>query len=218
MGDPKKLKKKYATPAHPWNKAAIEAERELKAEYGLKNKKEILIANSFLKKYKGIAKRLIAAYTPQGEKEKKQMMDKLQKLGLLQTGAELDDVLSLELKDVLERRIQSVVFRKGLSRSTNQARQFITHRHITIDNKEINSPGYILSLEEESKLKFKDNSNLGSEDHPERINITQEVKEEVKETKEEGKEEVKEGKAVKKSNEEKTAKKEPVTKAQEEEA
>ena len=52
MGDPKKLKKNYWTQAHPWNKQAIETGKKLKQEYGLKNTKEILIASSFLKKYK----------------------------------------------------------------------------------------------------------------------------------------------------------------------
>src|SRR3989338_6419191 len=110
MGDPKKLKKKYSSPRHPWSKTAIEQERVLTQEYGLGRKKEIFLANSFLKKYKNIAKRLIADHTRQGEQERHQMITKLQRLGLLQTPARLDDVLSIELKDILERRLQSIVF------------------------------------------------------------------------------------------------------------
>ena len=80
MGDPKKLKKKYSTPAHPWIKTEIDRNNQLKKEYGLKSRREILIANSFLKKYKNIAKKLISAQTAQSEKEKNQMMEKLNKL------------------------------------------------------------------------------------------------------------------------------------------
>tara|TARA_Y100000310_G_scaffold190027_1_gene189998 strand:- start:673 stop:1356 length:684 start_codon:yes stop_codon:yes gene_type:complete len=170
MGDPKKLKKKYSTPIHPWNKTDIEENKVFKKEYGLKIRKELLLTESFLKKYKNIAKTLISDQSKQGEVEKKQMMDKLHRLGLLSTGAELDDVLSLELKDILERRLQSLVFRRGLAHTMTQARQFITHRHIAIGNKEITSPSYLVSLEEEAQLCFKTRSALANEDHPERVN------------------------------------------------
>lgn len=178
MGDPKKLKKKYQTPAHPWVKTEIEEGKKLRQEYGLKTRKDVLVASSFLKKYKNIAKRLIADTSKQGEKEKEQMILKLQKVGLLSAAARLDDVLSLTVKDILERRIQTLVFRKGLARTANQARQFITHRHILVGNKEITSPSKILTQEEESQLSFKQNSALSSEMHPERANIAKEVAEE----------------------------------------
>lgn len=192
MGDPKKLKKKYATPAHPWVKANIEEERKLTQEYGLKNKREILIANSFLKKYKDIAKKLIAVKTVQGEKEKDQVLNKLKNLGLLTTESSLDSILGLELRDVLNRRIQSVVLRSGLARSMKQSRQFITHRHITLGDKEITSPAYLLTLKEESELRFKEKSTLSSEDHPERG-----IMEKIAEIKEE-KKAIEEGKSVEK--------------------
>ena len=54
--------------------------------------------DSVLKKYKDLAKKLIAIKTVQGEKEKAQIMDKLQRMGLIQAGAELDNVLDLASK------------------------------------------------------------------------------------------------------------------------
>lgn len=179
MGDPKKLRKKYYTPAHPWNKVAIETERQFCKEYGLVKKKEIYIANSFLKKYKDIAKRLIADTTAQGAKEGQQVIEKLQRLGLVQAGAKLDHVLSLELKDILERRLQSLICRKGLARSMKQARQYITHRHITIGSKEITFPSYLASLQEEALIAFRERSPLKSEAHPERQPIAAIAKTEV---------------------------------------
>ncbi len=169
MGDPKKFRKKYSPPAHPWNSLVIEEGKALRREYGLNTSKEILIARSFLKKYKDIAKRLIADQTEQGQKERQQMLEKLQHFGLLSVGAEVDHVLSLTLKNILERRIQSVVFRKGLARTIKQARQFITHRHIQTGNREITSPGHIITLEEEAGLSFKEKSTLADAEHPERV-------------------------------------------------
>ncbi len=182
MGDPKKLKKKYNTPIHPWNKVAIEQERILTKEYGLTNKKEIHLATTFLKKYKEIAKKLIATKTAQAEKEKAQVIEKLQRYGFLQVGSQLDQILGLETKDVMERRLQSLLFRKGFARSMKQARQFVTHRHVIIGKKQITSPSYMLTLEEESSLTFKPTSHLASADHPERINLVQQKLHEEAET------------------------------------
>ena len=200
MGDPRKLRKKYETPNHPWNKTAIDEQKVLMREYGLGNKKELYLANSFVKKYRKIAKTLIVDTSNQGIKEKDQMMSKLQALGLLSSEAQIDDVLGLELKDILERRLQTLVFRKGLARSIKQARQFITHRHILVDGKEINAPGYFVLMKEEAQLLFKQNSALNSEDHPERriAKEQEEIKEEAERLKkdiEAKKEEAKEPKA-----------------------
>jgi small subunit ribosomal protein S4 len=170
MGDPKQLRKKYNTPRHPWIRATIESERVVVKEYGLVKKKEIHIANSFIKKYRDIAKRLIATRTlTQAQKEKAQILNKLQQLGLLPAGAELEQILGLGLKDVLARRLQSVVYRKGLARSMNQARQFITHRHVMVGDQEISSPSYLVSLAEESTISFKQQSALADAEHPERV-------------------------------------------------
>ncbi|MEK6901420.1 MAG: 30S ribosomal protein S4, partial [Nanoarchaeota archaeon] len=171
MGDIKKLKKKHAPLHHPWNKGEIEESQKLRKEYGLANHTEILIASSFLKQYKDLAKKLIASTSVQGEKEKDQMMAKLSRLSLLTTGATLDHVLSLQLKDILERRAQSLLFRKGLARSMKQSRQFILHRHVRFGVKEITSPGHLVTLEEESQFSFRDVSPLASEDHPERVSV-----------------------------------------------
>jgi small subunit ribosomal protein S4 len=223
MGDPKKLRKQYSTPAHPWNKGDIDRAKGIRKEYGLSIRKEVLIADSFLKKYKDIAKQLIANTSKQGELEKKQMMDKLSRLGLLSTAAELDQVLSLTIQDVLNRRIQSVVYKKGLARSMKQARQFIVHRHVTLDGKDITSPSYLLSVEEESKLRFKDKSSLFDENHPERVQAVPEEAEVKAETKEEKKpvkdKKVKEDKAEPAKKEEKKEEvkaEEPKTEAKEE--
>ena len=194
MGDPKKLKKKYSGPRHPWVKGTIDEERIIKREYGLRNKKELFKSDSFLKKYKDLAKKLIASNTEQSKKEEKQVLDKMQRLGLLSMGSKLDDILGLEVKNALNRRLQSVVFRKGLARSMKQARQFICHRHISIGDKEITAPSYFVSLEEENKLNFKSKSALADEEHPERVNPAAEIKEELEEVKKPAKAKVEEQK------------------------
>lgn len=185
MGDPKKTRKKYETPMHPWNKGRIEEEGVLIKEYGMKNKKEIYKMRSILKNFKDQVKNLIALKAAQAEKEKSQMLAKLTRLGLLkQQSGSLDPILDLTLRDILERRLQTQVYKKGLARSVDQARQFIIHGHIGVGDKKMTSPSYILTAEEEAALNFAPNSPLNSIDHPERF-----VKEEKEtERKEKGKE------------------------------
>lgn len=170
MGDPKKTRKKYETPMHPWNKGRIEEEGVLIKEYGMKNKKEIYKMRSILKNFKDQVKNLIALKTSQGEKERSQMLAKLNRLGLLKQQTDsLDPILDLTLRDILERRLQTQVYKKSLARSVDQARQFIIHGHINVGDKKVTSPSYILTVEEDAVLNFAPNSPLNNIDHPERF-------------------------------------------------
>ncbi|PIN81168.1 30S ribosomal protein S4 [Candidatus Woesearchaeota archaeon CG10_big_fil_rev_8_21_14_0_10_30_7] len=171
MGDIKRIRKKYSDPMHPWEKTRIEEEKQILLNYGLKNKTEIWRMNSVLKGFSDQAKKLIALQTNQAEKEKKQLLQKLYNLGLLSAEAGLNDVLTLTLQDILNRRLQTIVYKKGLAKSVRQARQFINHEHIIIENYAITSPAYLVSTSEELNVTFVQNSKLASSDHPERIQV-----------------------------------------------
>ncbi len=168
MGDPRKSRKKYKTPSHPWQKARLDEERIIVKEYGLKNKKELWKMESKLRKYKQRAKRYIADIANKDVEEKSLMLKKLRELGILQENGQLDDVLGLEVRSILERRLQTLVFKKKLAASIRQARQFICHRHIEVNGTKIVSPSYIVAKDEESTISFNNSSPLKSEEHPER--------------------------------------------------
>ena len=86
MGDPKKQRKKFSTPGHPWQKERIEEEKELQKQYGLRRKYEIWKMDSLLKKFLNRAKIVIGKKSSQSDLEKKQMLDRLFSLGLLKKG------------------------------------------------------------------------------------------------------------------------------------
>jgi len=50
-----------------------------------------------------------------------------------------DNLLSL-----LERRLDNVVYRMGIGSSRAEARQIVSHRHITVNGKPVNIPSYIV--------------------------------------------------------------------------
>ncbi len=156
MGDPKKQRKKFSTPGHPWQKERIEEEKELQKQYGLRRKYEIWKMDSLLKKFLNRAKIVIGKKSSQSDLEKKQMLDRLCSLGLLNKDSKVEDVLNLKLKDVLERRLQTLIVRKQMATSMLQARQFITHEHIVIGVRKITAPSYLVSVQEEPQIKLID--------------------------------------------------------------
>lgn len=171
MGDPKKQRKRYNTPMHPWQKSRIEEEAGLIKEYGLANHKELWKMKTFIKNSSDMAKKLIVARGDQAGIEKKQLISKLSKLGLLKADATTNEVLNLKPKDVLERRLQTVIVRKGLANSFRQARQLITHGHIAIDGQKQTSPSYLVEVSKENMIDFVLSSPFRSPDHPERNKI-----------------------------------------------
>lgn len=168
MGDPRRPRKQYSGPNHPWQKARLDDEREFVKEFGLRNKKEVWRHGSMLKKLKDRVKKSIIETGEQAEIERKQLLEKAMKIGLIKADQGIDDILNLTVKDVLARRIQTILFKKDLARSMKQARQFITHGHVTIGDKKITVPTYIVSVDEEAKVGFDGRSTLDNTEHPER--------------------------------------------------
>jgi len=168
MGDPIKTRKKYSSPRHPWEKSRIDEEAQIIKSYATKNKKEIWKMNSMLKEFKGQAKKLSSLNTKQAEKETKLLFKRLQNMALLKEPS-MDAILNLKLEDIMERRLQTILQKKGFARTVKQARQFITHGHVGIDKKIITSPSYLVLEKEESKVTFKSSSGLNDKDHPERF-------------------------------------------------
>jgi small subunit ribosomal protein S4 len=152
MGDPKKHRKSYETPSHPWRKDRIEKEKELVRKYGLKNKRDIWKAGSKLRRIRRLARNLLGSHGERAKQEEEKLVGKLQKLGLLKGEADLDSVLGLTIEDILERRLQSLVHRKGLSKSPKQARQLVVHGHIRVGGRRIKSPSYLVPVEQEETI------------------------------------------------------------------
>lgn len=198
MGDPRKPKKKYNTPSHPWQKVRIEEDKIIAKEYGTKNRVEIWKHKTQLKDFRTQIKKLVAVNTPQSKKEIQLLIQKLVRLGILKEGAQTDDVLDLNLRNIMDRRLQTLVFKKGLARSMKQARQFIVHEHIMVNGKKVKSPSHLIRVEEESAIAFANDSKIKDEAHPERIKLTEQNNtEQNKEAKEDKKEKAKEQRRVK---------------------
>ncbi|MEW5997087.1 MAG: 30S ribosomal protein S4 [Candidatus Micrarchaeota archaeon] len=154
MGDPRKFSNKYEKPKRLWDVSRLKEEKGLKGAYGLKNMKELWVMGKELKKARRDARRLLSLSEEERRKDMPKLMGKLHKLGILPRDAKVEDVLSLSVKDVLERRLQTRVVRKGLAKTMAQARQLITHGFIAISGRKVSSPSYLVSHDEEAGVSY----------------------------------------------------------------
>ncbi|XVH31750.1 30S ribosomal protein S4 [Haloferacaceae archaeon DSL9] len=163
--------KAYETPNHPFQGERIAEESELLGRYGLKNKEELWRAQSELRDIRREARRLIGS--AQGDidvaaEEGAEFLGRLRRYGILGENDEISDVLSLGVTDILERRLQTVAYRKGLASTPKQARQFLVHGHITVDGARVTRPSKKVETAEEGSIAFDETSPYADELHPER--------------------------------------------------
>lgn len=149
MGHPKKSRKQFKRPKRPYDKERFVKEEKIMKEFGLRRKRELWKAESLLRNFRRRARELLA--NPD-EKKQKELFDRLNKLGF--KTEKLDDVLSMRLETFLARRLQTIVYRKGLARTLKESRQFITHRHVMINNKKVWYPSFIVMPDEENSIQL----------------------------------------------------------------
>jgi small subunit ribosomal protein S4 len=170
MGDPKFSRRKYETPAHPWEGERIKAENDLLMKYGLKNKRELWRAQSLVRSMRAQSRELQARTRtgdPQAKIETTQLLARCARLSLLpQEGATLNDVLLLTTENILARRLQTMVFRKGLAYTPKQARQFIVHGHAAVGPRKVTIPGYLVKRGEEDQIQYCVTSPIANDLHP----------------------------------------------------
>jgi len=167
VGDPKKIRRKYDKPSHPWQKDRIDSENVLMKKYGLANKKEIWKALSFLRNVRRQARALLASHDEASKKQTTDLITMLQKYGILKEESTLEEVLTLSLEDILDRRLQSLVLRKGLAKTPKQARQFIVHKHIMLNGAKVSIPSYLVPKAIENSIGYAVRSSLNDPSHPE---------------------------------------------------
>ena len=146
----KRKHKLYSRPKRPFDKKRIDEEKEIKEEFGLKNKKEIWKAEAKVKLIRKKARNLIKS----SPEQKKRLFDQLNKIGL--KADSLTDAFAINIKSYLERRLQTVVFKRRLANTIKEARQKIVHKKVLIDGKVINKPSYIVPIKLEDKITLKE--------------------------------------------------------------
>lgn len=135
-----------------WTTDQLNAELYVMGSYGLRNKRELWRAQTEVARIRNQARALLALSTEARSEKEKRLLNFLNRLGLVKEGATLDDILNLKVEDLLERRLQTIVMKKVSTKSPYQARQIVSHGHVSIGNRKVNIPGYLVRAGEESQI------------------------------------------------------------------
>lgn len=139
----------FSRPKKAFEISRIKNENSLIETFGLKNKREIWKTIAKVRYFRHRAMDLSKA----SKEEQEVFFGKLNGLGL--KVSTIAEVLALTVEDLLRRRLQTVVFHKKLANTAKHSRQLIAHKRVLIDGRATNVPGYIVSVEEESKITVK---------------------------------------------------------------
>ncbi|MEK6825795.1 MAG: 30S ribosomal protein S4 [Nanoarchaeota archaeon] len=139
-------KKLFRRPKKLYQAGRIKEENVLLEKYGLKNKTEVWKALAKINYYRSRAKALAKV----SMEEQQILFTKLQRIGLKANN--IADVLALKIEDLLQRRLPSIIVKKGLAVTPQQARQMVVHKKVTIAGKIVNVPSYIVAIDEENTI------------------------------------------------------------------
>jgi small subunit ribosomal protein S4 len=166
MGDPRKSKKTFHRPRRIWTSDQLNAELYIIGSYGLRNKRELWKAQSEVARFRNQSRALLALPSEVRSEKETQLLGFLNRLGLVSESATLDDVLNLKIEDLLERRLQTIVMKKGGTKSPHQARQVVVHGHVSLGDRFVNVPGYLVRREEEASILLHTTAGGGSTSQP----------------------------------------------------
>jgi small subunit ribosomal protein S4 len=135
-----------------WNSERIAEEHAMAKEFGLRNLKEVWKAKSELRRIRGNVREVLAGR--KAEKTGKEIIERLSKYNIAPKDATLDSLLLIKPSSFLERRLETIVLRKGLAKTAKQARQLITHGFISVNGKRTMSPSYFVNAYEENMVSY----------------------------------------------------------------
>merc|ERR1719329_457782 len=135
--------KTFRKPKRPFEKERLDGEMKVVGEYGLKNKREVWRVNYALAKIRTAARTLLT-------------LDDKSEARLFQGDALLRRMMRLGLTNakIMERRLQTKVFKLGLAKSIHHSRTLIRQRHIRVGKQICDIPSFLVRVDSEKHIDF----------------------------------------------------------------
>merc|ERR1712086_996694 len=152
------------TPRRAYDKERLDAELKMIGQFGLKNKREIWRNGLILSKVRATARTLLTKdeKDPQRIFEGQALMRRMIRYGILDEDKQrLDYVLELKVENVMERRLQTLVFKRSLAKSIHHARVLIRQRHIRVGHQIVDVPSFMVRVESQPHIEFSNSSPFG---------------------------------------------------------
>eukprot|EP01028_Stygiella_incarcerata_P001338 TRINITY_DN1225_c0_g1_i2.p1 TRINITY_DN1225_c0_g1~~TRINITY_DN1225_c0_g1_i2.p1 ORF type:complete len:194 (-),score=47.80 TRINITY_DN1225_c0_g1_i2:144-725(-) len=152
------------TPGRPFEKERIDRELKLCGQFGLRCKREVWRPAYTLAKLRKAARELLTLdpKDPRRVFEGGALLRRMTRVGVLDESKQaLDYVLGLKVEDLLERRLQTVVLKRGLAKSIHHARVLIRHGHIAVGRQVVNVPSFVVRKDSEQHVDFASISPFG---------------------------------------------------------
>ena len=149
--------KTFRKPKRPFEKERLDSEMKIIGEYGLKNKREVWRVQYALAKIRTAARTLLTLEerSPMRIFQGEALLRRMVRLGLLlESEKKLDFVLGLTTAKIMERRLQTKVFKLGLAKSIHHARTLIRQRHIRVGKQICDIPSFLVRLDSEKHIDF----------------------------------------------------------------
>ena len=142
----------------------MDSELKIVGESGLRNKRELWRIQLVLSKLRKTARELLTL--PEDDPKRifdaNALMRRMYRYGFLdESQNKLDYVLALTAQDVLERRLQTLVFKLGLAKSIHHARVLIKQRHIRVGKQIVNVPSFLVRVDSQKHIDFSLKSPFG---------------------------------------------------------
>merc|ERR1712224_759044 len=74
----------------------------------------------------------------------------------------MDYVLDLKIENFMDRRLQTLVFKRGLAKSIHHARVLIRQRHIRVGKQIVDVPSFVVRVESQGHTDFALTSPFGN--------------------------------------------------------
>jgi len=155
----------FKTPRRPYEKERLDEELKLVGEYGLRNKKEVWRVKYTLARIRKAARYLLTLdeRDPRRIFEGNAIIRRLARIGALEESKQkLDYVLGLKVSDLLERRLQTQVYKLSLAKSIHHARVLIKQRHIRVGKQIVDVPSFVVRNDSQKYIDIALNSPYGS--------------------------------------------------------